>query len=184
LLPPPTAAICNLFCNPTLAPSKPTNPLYGFNAGLGRGMRLRQPTRQMDAVCDPFGGSFASACAVKLLGRRRYVGCDIVPACITVGGGGTDHGNGLYRAEATDGRRAAPSKTSSRNRSHVRHGAFGSKLCGRQKADAHLTADPQHGNSRPRLRATSRTSGMHRPEHPMGDGFEKPACSPPGGINT
>jgi hypothetical protein len=39
-----------------------------------------------DLIADPFGGSFTSAVACRLVGQgRRYVGCDVDEGCITVG---------------------------------------------------------------------------------------------------
>jgi site-specific DNA-methyltransferase (adenine-specific) len=35
-------------------------------------------------ISDPFGGSFTTAVAVQLLGRRCFVGCDVDPGCLTV----------------------------------------------------------------------------------------------------
>lgn len=38
-----------------------------------------------DLVVDPFGGGFTTACACKQVGRRRFVGCDIIKECVDVG---------------------------------------------------------------------------------------------------
>jgi ParB-like chromosome segregation protein Spo0J len=38
-----------------------------------------------DLVVDPFGGGFTTACACKQVGRRRFLGCDILNECVDVG---------------------------------------------------------------------------------------------------
>jgi site-specific DNA-methyltransferase (adenine-specific) len=57
-----------------------------YQQSLGEAIYYVEALSQPGAlVCDPFGGSFTTAVACKIVGRRSFVGCDIVEAKVTGG---------------------------------------------------------------------------------------------------
>ena len=60
--------------------------LHKWQQSVGEAMHyIERLTAPGNLIVDPFGGSFTTAEAVLRLGERRFIGCDVDPACVVRG---------------------------------------------------------------------------------------------------